>query len=116
MSPEDIKAIANNISHSIKIEETKTNSEQSSQNFHIEEIKNYFQKKYPQEKEEQIKNRVLDYMKKQFFSSFPTKNASTEDGMSTSSLGSKDFDEDLAGESQPEDEPIMEEFWDSLKH
>jgi hypothetical protein len=116
MSPEDIKAIAANIGHNIKIDETKTNKEQSSQSFPIEEIKNYYQRKYPQEKEDQIKIRVLEYMEKQFFSSFPTKATSNEDRMSTSFLGSKDyFEEDIAGESQPEEEPILEEFWDSLK-
>lgn len=57
--------------------------------------------------------RVLDYMKKQFFSSFPSKASSNEDGMSTSSLGSKDFEEDIAGESQPV-EPTLEDVWDSL--
>lgn len=50
--------------HTIKIDETKTNKEQSSRSFPIEEIKNYYQRKYPQEKEDQIMVRVLDYMKK----------------------------------------------------
>jgi hypothetical protein len=102
--------------HTIKIDETKTNKEQSSQSFPIEEIKNYYQRKYLQEKEDQIKIRVLEYMKKQLFSSFPSKAASNEDRMSTSSLGSKYyFEEDIVGESQPEEEPMLEEFWDSLK-
>jgi hypothetical protein len=35
--------------------------------------------------------------------------------MSISSLGSKDFEEDIAGESQHEEEPILEELWDSLR-
>lgn len=73
MSPEDIKAIALNITNTIKIDETKNVKEQSSHNFSIDEVKNYYQRKYPQETEDQIMIRVLDYMKKQFFSSFPSK-------------------------------------------
>ena len=65
MSPEDIKTIALNITNTIKIDETKNEKEQSSQNFSIDEVKNYYQRKYPQETEDQIMIRVLDYMKKQ---------------------------------------------------
>ncbi|MCI23668.1 hypothetical protein A2U01_0044850 [Trifolium medium] len=51
-------------------------------------------------------------MKNQFFSTFP----STNDTMSSSSqgsVGSNMFD-GLAGESQPEDSPILEDYWDAL--
>ncbi|MCH79758.1 hypothetical protein A2U01_0000514, partial [Trifolium medium] len=60
--------------------------------------------------------RILDHMKNQFFSTFPSK-LPKEDDMSTSSQGSigSNMFEGLAGESQPE-EPTPEDFWDAMIH
>ncbi|MCI32217.1 hypothetical protein A2U01_0053429, partial [Trifolium medium] len=55
---------------------------------------------------------VLNHMKNQFFSTFPPK----DDNMSSSSqgsVGSNMFD-GLAGESQPDESPILEDYWDAL--
>ncbi|MCI79768.1 hypothetical protein A2U01_0101039, partial [Trifolium medium] len=51
-------------------------------------------------------------MKNQFFSTFP----SEDDTMSSSSQGSMGSNrfEGLAGESQPEDSPVLEDYWDAL--
>ncbi|MCI12067.1 hypothetical protein A2U01_0033170 [Trifolium medium] len=78
-------------------------------------LKEYFQKKYPKDTEDEVMVRVLDHMKTQFFNTFPSKMAK-EDSMSTSSqgsMGSNMFD-GLAGESQPEQEPVLEDFWDAM--
>ncbi|MCI74623.1 hypothetical protein A2U01_0095887 [Trifolium medium] len=51
-------------------------------------------------------------MKNQFFNTFP----SEDDTMSSSSqgsMGSNKF-EGLAGESQPDDTPVLEDYWDAL--
>ncbi|MCI35717.1 hypothetical protein A2U01_0056938 [Trifolium medium] len=54
-------------------------------------------------------------MKNQFFSTFPSK-GSKDDTMSSSSQGSmgSNMFEGLAGESQPDDEPVLEDFWDAM--
>ncbi|MCI28447.1 hypothetical protein A2U01_0049648, partial [Trifolium medium] len=60
--------------------------------------------------------RVLDHMKNQFFSTFPSK-MSKDDTMSSSSQGSmgSNMFEGLAGESQPDDsEPFLEDYWDAM--
>ncbi|MCI85350.1 hypothetical protein A2U01_0106629 [Trifolium medium] len=51
-------------------------------------------------------------MKTQFFSTFPSK----DDTMSSSSQGSiaSNMFEGLAGESQPDDSPVLEDYWDAL--
>ncbi|MCI79176.1 hypothetical protein A2U01_0100447, partial [Trifolium medium] len=51
-------------------------------------------------------------MKNQFFSTFPPKD-DTMSSSSQGSVGSNMFD-GLAGESQPEDSPILEDYWDAL--
>jgi hypothetical protein len=79
------------------------------------ELKNYFQRKYPKESEEEIMVRILDHMKNQFFSTFPSTIVKGDD-MSTSSQGSigQNMFEGLAGESQPDEEPTPEDFWDAM--
>ncbi|MCI13917.1 hypothetical protein A2U01_0035040 [Trifolium medium] len=59
--------------------------------------------------------KVLDHMKNQFFSTFPSRK-DKDDAMSTSSQGSmaSNMFEGLAGESQPDEEPTPEDFWDAL--
>ncbi|MCH97817.1 hypothetical protein A2U01_0018813 [Trifolium medium] len=78
-------------------------------------MKEYFQKKYPKDNEDEIMVRVLDHMKSQFFNTFPSK-TSREDAMSSSSQGSmgSNMFEGLAGESQPDTEPVLEDFWDAM--
>ncbi|MCI18583.1 hypothetical protein A2U01_0039737 [Trifolium medium] len=96
------------------MDKSEVKNEQSSNNS-IAALKEYFQKKYPNEAEDQIMVRILDHMKNQFFSTFPTKNK--EETMSTSSQGSmtSNMFEGLAGESQPEDnEPYLEDYWDAM--
>ncbi|PNX69510.1 hypothetical protein L195_g064468, partial [Trifolium pratense] len=53
-------------------------------------------------------------MKTQFLNTFPS--AEKRDDMSTSSQGSmgQNMFEGLAGESQPEEEPTQEDFWDAM--
>jgi len=110
MSPEDIQAIVKDINNTIKEDESKRLKDQDTNQFSLAQMKNYFQKKYPRESEEEIMVRTLDYMKTQFFKTFPTR-VSKEDDMSTSSQGSVEI---LAGESQPLEEPTPEDFWDAL--
>jgi hypothetical protein len=91
----------------ISSEKPKSVKTSNTQSFSMNDVKTYFQRKYPQESNDQIKVRVLDFMKDQFFCSFP------EDSMSVSSKDSKDDNEEvLAGESQPD--PSMEDIWDSM--
>jgi hypothetical protein len=54
-------------------------------------------------------------MKNQFFSTFPSTIVRGDD-MSTSSQGSigQNMFEGLAGESQPDEEPTQEDFWDAM--
>ncbi|MCI70002.1 hypothetical protein A2U01_0091265, partial [Trifolium medium] len=51
-------------------------------------------------------------MKNQFFSTFPPKD-DTMSSSSQGSVGSNMFD-GLAGESQPDDTPVLEDYWDAL--
>ncbi|CAK8561797.1 unnamed protein product [Lathyrus sativus] len=83
----------------------------------MENLKNFFQRKYPNEIEDEIMVRILDHMKNQFFSTFPTKASKEEDSSmkTSSSMGSMDshnFD-GLAREGQAE-EPTAEDFWDAM--
>jgi hypothetical protein len=105
MSPEDVKKISEAINKEIKEDESKKSKVQDASQFSLDQIKNYFQKKYPNESEDDIMIRTLDHMKAQFFRTFPI---GREDAMSTSSQGSMDI---LAGESQP---PTPEDFWEGL--
>ncbi|CAJ2670994.1 unnamed protein product [Trifolium pratense] len=93
-----------------KATSTKGHSHQDS----MANLKDYFQRKYPKESEEEIMVRILDHMKTQFFNAFPS--TVKGDNMSTSSQGSvgQNMFEGLAGESQPEDEPTQEDFWDAM--
>ncbi|MCI26567.1 hypothetical protein A2U01_0047763 [Trifolium medium] len=75
----------------------------------LDNLKDYFQKKYPNNTEDEIMIKVLDQMKNQFFKTFPT---TKDDTMSTSSVGSNTFD-CLAGESQPE-EAALEDYWNAM--
>ncbi|WJX71173.1 hypothetical protein P8452_55195 [Trifolium repens] len=104
MSPEDIQVIIAKIK--IVISEDKTTGKKGQDHqYSMADLKDYFQRKYPKESEEEIMVRILDHMKSQFFSTFPTA-AAKGDNMSTSSQGSLG----LAGESQPDDEPTQEDF------
>jgi hypothetical protein len=105
MSPEDVKKISEAINKEIQEDESKKSKVQDASQFSLDQIKNYFQKKYPNESEDDIMIRTLDHMKAQFFRTFPI---GKEDAMSTSSQGSMDI---LAGESQP---PTPEDFWEGL--
>ena len=73
MSPEDIQAIVKEINNTIKEDESKRIKDQETNQFSLTQMKNYFQKKYPRESEEELMVRTLDYMKTQFFKTFPTK-------------------------------------------
>ncbi|CAK8562826.1 unnamed protein product [Lathyrus sativus] len=80
-------------------------------------LKNFFQKKYPNESEEEIMVRTLDHMNNQFFSTFPTKTSKDESSSinissSMGSIDSNNFD-CLAGEAQADD-PTSEDFWDAM--
>ena len=106
----NIKIVTNtDKSHKPKVQEL--------QNLSMADLKEYFQKKYPNESEEEIMVRVLDYMKNQFFSTLPTQASKDEDESmkTTSSQGSMDSNtfNCLAVESQTE-EPNPENFWDAL--
>jgi hypothetical protein len=105
MSPDDVQNIIKAINIEIQEDESKKLKDQDASQFSLAQMKSYFQKKYPNESEDEIMIRTLDYMKAQFFRTFPT---GKEDAMSTSSQGSIDI---LAGESQP---PTPEDFWDGL--
>ncbi|CAK8576429.1 unnamed protein product [Lathyrus sativus] len=90
---------------------------QGSQQMSMGILKNFFQKKYPNESEEEIMVRTMDHMKNQFFSTFPTKtskddNSSMKTSSSMGSIDSNNFD-CLAGEAQAND-PTPEDFWDAM--
>ncbi|CAK8535071.1 unnamed protein product [Lathyrus sativus] len=80
-------------------------------------LKNFFQKKYPNESEEEIMVRTLDHMKNQFFSTFPTKTSKDENSSmkTSSSMGSIDYNnfDCLTGEAQADD-PTPEDLWDVM--
>ncbi|CAK8574358.1 unnamed protein product [Lathyrus sativus] len=117
MSLEDVQNKIKLIQEAIAEDQNNKVKEQSSQQMSMENLKNFFQRKYPNETEDEIMVRILDHMKNQFFSTFPTKPSKDEDlSMKTSSsMGSMDshnFD-GLAGEGQAE-EPTAEDFWDAM--
>ncbi|WJX54562.1 hypothetical protein P8452_40431 [Trifolium repens] len=105
MSPEDVQNIVSTINNSIQEDNSKKLKGQNATQFSLDQMKTYFQKKYPNESEDEIMIRTLDHMKSQFLKIFPS---CKEDTMSTSSQGSMDI---LAGESQS---PTPEDFWDGL--
>jgi hypothetical protein len=105
MSPEDVQNIVSSINSSIQEDKSKKLKGQDATQFSLDQMKSYFQKKYPNESEDEIMIRTLDHMKSQFLKTFPS---CKEDAMSTSSQGSMDI---LAGESQS---PTPEDFWDGL--
>jgi hypothetical protein len=110
MSPEDIQVMISKIK--IVISEDKTTGKKSQDHqYSMADLNDYFQRKYPKESEEEIMVRILDHMKNQFFNTFPSTMAKG-DNMSTSSQGSLG----LAGESQPDEEPTQEDFWDAMIH
>ncbi|CAK8571697.1 unnamed protein product [Lathyrus sativus] len=83
----------------------------------MENLKNFFKRKYPNESEDEIMVRILDHMKNQFFSTFPSKASKDEDSSmkTSSSMGSMDSHnfEGLAREGQA-DEATAEDFWDAM--
>jgi hypothetical protein len=110
MSPEDIQAILSKIKIIINEDKASGKKNQDHQ-YSMADLKDYFQRKYPKESEEEIMVRILDHMKNQFFNTFPS-TMTKGDNMSTSSQGSLG----LAGESQPDEEPTQEDFWDAMIH
>jgi hypothetical protein len=114
MSPEDIQVLISKIKIIIN-EDKATGKKEQSHQYSMADLKDYFQRKYPKESEEEIMVRILDHMKNQFFNTFPSTRV-REDDMSTSSQGSigQNMFEGLAGESQPDEEPTQEDFWDAM--
>ncbi|CAL5213771.1 unnamed protein product [Lathyrus oleraceus] len=117
MSSEEVQKIGNLIQTTIAEDQSNKVKEQSSQQMSMGNLKNFFQRKYPNESEDEIMVRNLDHMKNQFFSTFPAKASRDEDSSmkTSSSMGSIDshnFD-CLAGEAQTED-PTAEDFWDAM--
>ena len=91
--------------------------DQNSQQMSMGNLKNFFQRKYPNETEEEIMVRTLDHMKTQFFYTFQSQTSKDDmQSMKTSSsMGSIDSNtfEGLAGEAQ-NDDPTAEDFWDAM--
>ncbi|CAK8542175.1 unnamed protein product [Lathyrus sativus] len=117
MSSEDVQNKIKLIQEAIAEDQNNKVQEQSSQQMSMENLKNFFQRKYPNELEDEIMVRILDHMKNQFFSTFPTKASKDEDSSmkTSSSMGSMDsynFD-GLTGEGQA-DEATAEDFWDAM--
>ncbi|CAK8564734.1 unnamed protein product [Lathyrus sativus] len=117
MSLEDVHNKIKLIQEAIAEDQNNKVKEQNSQQMSMENLKNFFQRKYPNESEDEIMVRILDHMKNQFFSMFPTKASKDEDSSmkASSSIGSMDshnFD-GLAEEGQA-DEPTAEDFWDAM--
>ncbi|CAK8533944.1 unnamed protein product [Lathyrus sativus] len=117
MSSEDVQNKIKLIEEAIAEDQNKKVKEQSSQQMYMENLKNFFKRKYPNESEDEIMVRILDHMKNQFFSTFPSKASKDEDSSmkTSSSMGSMDFHnlEGLAGEGQA-DEATAEDFWDAM--
>jgi hypothetical protein len=84
---------------------------QKSEEFFMDSLKDYYQKIYPDEDEDQIMVHVLDHMKNQFFKTFKFSQSSDTVSMDTSSRGSANFED-----SQPIDGPSPEDFWDAMIH
>ena len=98
--------------------EDKNNNvrDQNSQQMSLGDLKNFFQRKYPNETKEEIMVRTLDHMKTQFFPTFQSQ-ASKDDMQSmktSSSMRSIDSNafEDLASEAQNND-LTTEDFWNA---
>jgi tRNA C32,U32 (ribose-2'-O)-methylase TrmJ len=66
MSTEDIQTIIKNVESVIQEDQSNKDKEQSSQPNPYIQMKNYFQRKYPTETEDQIMLRTLEHMKQQF--------------------------------------------------
>ena len=117
MSSEDIQKIESNIKMVINHDEKQIPDGQSSQQTPMEDLKTYFQKKFPNESDQKIMKRVLDHMKNQFFStfSFPNEDQSMKTASSPGSMDSNNSFNVLAGESQEEEYTTTpEDFWDGL--
>ncbi|KAL1823347.1 hypothetical protein ACET3Z_010125 [Daucus carota] len=117
MSSEDIQKLESNIKMIITHDEKQIPDGQSSQPTQMEDLKTYFQKKFPNESDQKIMKRVLDHMKNQFFStfSFPNDDQSMKTASSPRSMDSNNSFNVLAGESQEEEyTPTPEDFWDGL--
>ncbi|XP_045802470.1 uncharacterized protein LOC123896070 [Trifolium pratense] len=112
-SSEDIQDLISRVKIVIN-EDKATGTKDHSHQYSMADLKDYFQRKYPKESEEEVMVRILDHMKTQFFNTFPS--TVKGDDMSTSSQGSvgQNMFEGLAGESQPDDEPTQEDFWDAM--
>ncbi|CAK8531854.1 unnamed protein product [Lathyrus sativus] len=117
MSAEDVQNKIKLIEEVIAEDQNKKVKEQSSQQMSMENLKNFFKRKYPNESEDEIMVRILDHMKNQFFSTFPSKASKDEDSSmkTSSSMGSMDSHnfEGVAGERQA-DEVTAEDFWDAM--
>ncbi|CAK8571687.1 unnamed protein product [Lathyrus sativus] len=117
MSSEDVQNKIKLIEEAIDEDHNKKVKEQSSQQMSMENLKNFFKRKYPNESEDEIMVRILDHMKNQFFSTFPSKASKDEDSSmkTSSSMGSMDSHnfEGLAGEGQADKAPA-EDFWDAM--
>ena len=118
MSSEDIQKIESNIKMVIYHDEKQSPGEQRSQ-ASMENLKTYFQKKFPSETDHEIMRRVLDHMKNQFFNTFSSQFSKEDQSMKTvSSQGSMESNNSfncLAGESQDEEPaPTPEDFWEGL--
>ncbi|CAK8569255.1 unnamed protein product [Lathyrus sativus] len=117
MSSEDVHNKIKLIEEAISEDQSSKVKEQSSQQMSMENLKNFFKRKYPNESEDEIMVRTLDHMKNQLFSTFPSKASKDEDSSmkTSSSMGSMDSHnfEGLAGEGQ-EDEATAENFWDAM--
>ncbi|CAK8542078.1 unnamed protein product [Lathyrus sativus] len=117
MSSEDVQNKIKLIQEAIAEEQNNKVKEQSSQQMSMENLKNFYQRKYLNESEDEIMVRILDHLKNQFFSTFLTKALKDEDSSmkTSSSMGSMDshnFD-GLTGEGQA-DEATVEDFWDAM--
>ncbi|CAK8577331.1 unnamed protein product [Lathyrus sativus] len=117
MSSEDVQNKIKLIQEGITEDQNNKVKEQCSQQMSMENLKNFFQIKYPNKSEDEIMVRILDHMKNQFFSTFSTKASKDEDSSmkTSSSIGSMDshnFD-GLAGIGQA-DERTAEDFWDAM--
>ncbi|CAK8578897.1 unnamed protein product [Lathyrus sativus] len=117
MSAEDVQNKIKLIKEAIAEDLNKKVKEQSSQEMSMENLKNFFKRKYPNESEDEIMVRILDHMKNQFFSTFPSRASKDDDSSmkTSSSMGSMDSHnfEGVAGEGQA-DEATAEDFWDAM--
>ncbi|CAK8538983.1 unnamed protein product [Lathyrus sativus] len=115
MSSEEIQNKIILIQAAIAKDQNNKVKEQCSQQMSMGNLKNFFHKKYPNESEEEIMVRILDHMKNQFFSTFPTKKDENSSMKTNSSMGSIDSNNFncLAREAQADD-LTPEDFWDAM--